>query len=1625
MFSPAAPWRARGEVDGRGKLIATDAINDSNRVIAMAFSALVVELLTSGGAMLAKGVLGEVGKGTAKDAYTALKKRLEEKHEVKTLDLIDRASDTPALKEAVEADIDNSGAASDQETLRLTEALRAAIADMPKETQIAYAIDGGRFVAGEDIIAREVAGLRNANMKAEGSIDLSGAKSPGKSIGDAAFIADAVSPAMARNALSAGRDVRVVIHQYYADSVAPQKATNGIDGDNWNDSQRQICPYRGLETFRATDAQYFAGRDTEIDQLEAALQSHDILGLIAASGAGKSSLVYAGLIPRLEQSDDNTLWDVFAFKPGREPLKSLSRALAGALGPYGDIDAEVEQINRRVRNFRSGDVPLRDLFERVRDARRAAHPDYAHRFLIFVDQWEELYTQVDNSEDRGILLRELEDAISEDGTQLLLTMRADFMGDILSHDRDFFESLKPGIQYLTPMSEDAMHEAIEVPANAVGLRLQDGLASQMVEDAKGESGYLAYLQFTLKQLWTKRDRASNTLTLNVYQAMGGLRGAIGKHADVVYRHQLTDAERSLARAVLPRLVYVSDHGSDISIRQPLSDFSNTAQALLRKLAGRDSRLVVLRGESEIANAQPDDIIVEVAHEALLRDWEALKGWITEREGFHVLRGRLDADAARWRLEQKNPDYLIPHGKPLLDAQALAQIARDNEISKDLCAYINASVQEEKHRQQSEKDRLRKEQKTEEKLRKEAERRLRVSRILLWGAIAATLVLMVLSLFTIQQRNQLIAREGQLLHNETAALTAMAQIAKERGFTSDAAKTVLAAWPKSSTDPRPALQSTWNTISNIAAHILERQMLKHDGPVLGAVYSPDATRILTWSDRNTVQLWDAQSGAALVTLQGHEGEIGGALYNTDATRVLTWSADNTARLWNAQSGTWIATLTGHERSVRGAIYSPDSTRILTWSNDNTARLWDAQSGLQIEILAGHGGPILDAFYNSGGTQIVTLSNDKTARVWDAHSGVHITTVNGRFIRFDGATYSPDERRILTWSAYETARLWDAQSGIQVGRLEGHSIGLLGATYSPDATRILTWSADHTARLWNAQSGAWIQTLTGHEGSVDGAVYSPDETHILTWSNDNTARLWDAQSGAQVAILTGHEESVRGAIYSPDSTRILTWSADNTARLWNAQSGLQIAILAGHDGPILDAFYSPDKSRLLTQSADHTARLWDTQSGASIATLSDHTASVFGAIYNHDQTRILTWSADNTARLWNAQTGAQVATLTGHEKSVLGAVYSPDETRILTWSDDNTARLWDAQSGAQVAILTGHEKSIAGVVYSPDETRILTSSYDKTARLWNAQTGVQIATLTGHGASVSGAVYSPDATRILTWSGDNTARLWDAQSGAQVATLTGHERTVLGAVYSPDETRILTWSYDNTARLWDAQSGAQVATLTGHEGPVDGAVYSPDETRILTWSHDKTARLWNAQTGAWIETLTGHERSIWGAIYSPDATRILTRSADSTARLWDAQSGAPLATFNGHEGPVMGAIYSLDATRIITWADESTDVRLWDAESGAELATLIGHEGQIRGALYSSHKNRILTWSDDNTARLWDVSSIPEGGIFNIICTWLPNHNLDDLADEYSLEISETICEDPGAVPLPYEKALVIE
>jgi len=1222
-----------------------------------------------------------------------------------------------------------------------------------------------------------------------------------------------------------------------------EAVVNARGGFQWDHTRP---PYPGLLAFDEADAAVFFGRDDDIRRLIERLNARraqggaKLVAVLGASGSGKSSLMRAGVLPRLRRDQRN--WIVLPpFRPQLHPLEELAQAVAISLGQGTNW--------RQWRDAFAGAEITRTLADLARDL-RSAHASNEAQILVTVDQAEELFgaAEKDGAERFLGVLNGLQDERLP--FLVAMTLRADYLGELQRAPALTapFEEFS-----LKPMPLARVRDIIEGPARVAGLTVDDALVAAAMNDAATDDA-LPLLAFALRELHDRFGQ-KRQLTLEAYRTLGDdsgqlspLENAVRRKADEVLAAAKPSEEdlQALKEAFVPAMVRVNAEGEYARRSARFDALPASARPLLERLA--KARLLIIQKEHDVT-------IVEVAHEALLRKWPLLRGWLDEEREFLIGKDQLEQDLLDWSKvsEQQKTEALLS-GLKLTRARTWL-LEKPHQLSEAERKFIQASIAHQEA---------------------ETARREKFRRRVQQAIIGAAAILAVCLAGALWQWRIAKAREATAESRELAAMAEQEVLAG--GDLGLALRTAVEAAKRAPTDQAE------HALRTVLEGPLEHLILHHGGPVYVAAYSPDGKLLVTASVDHSARVWVAASGHLLATLTGHNGPVNDAAFSPDGKRIVTASDDGTARVWEAATGHAQATLAWPNVELRKAVFSPDGNRVLTTGSDSSVRVWDAGTGALQTTLSGHTRVVYSAAFSPDGTRIVTASDDGTARVWDAEKGLARAVLKGHTGVVCSALFSPDGGRVVTASWDETARVWDAESGRVLATLSGHSGAVYDARFSHDGKRIVTASDDGTARVWDAGSGHLLATLSGHAGPVTAAVFSPDGARIVSASEDATARVWDAASGLLYATLGGGAGVVYSAGFSPDGSRIITSSNDGTARVWDADVGHPLAILPGRSGRLYDAAFLPDGKHAVIAGEDPATRVWETESGQLSATLSGHTLMVYTVAFSPDGKRIVTASADHTARVWDAQTGHLLATLNGHTFRVNDAVFSPDGKRIVTAGDDNTARVWDSESGLPLATL-GHSGPVNDVAFSPDGKRVVSASADNTARLWDAESGRLLATFT-HAAAVSDAKFSPDGKRIVTASYDHTARIWNAQTGALLATLAGHTRWVYAAAFSPDGRRIVTASADNTARIWDAETAQLLSTLSGHTARVNDAVFSSDGSRIVTASQDHTARVWNAESGHLLGTLTGHTDQVYRARFSPDGRLIITASTDGTGRLYIA-------------------------------------------------------------------------------------------------------------------------------------------
>ncbi|OCQ96040.1 hypothetical protein BCD64_11825 [Nostoc sp. MBR 210] len=1149
-----------------------------------------------------------------------------------------------------------------------------------------------------------------------------------------------------------------IINYYYREEarLVPSDSTD-IANENLP------CPYRGLFHFGPNDADVFFGREIFIEELYSATKTRNFIPVLGASGSGKSSVVLAGLVPKLQTAGN---WQFTHFRPGADPFHALAVALVPLYTPNLDATDQIVQARKLAGYLQDGSMPISDVFAKIRQN----HPN--ERVLLIADQFEEIYTLCHNHETRhkflDCLLASLETStsLSISATVWVTTMRADFLGNALSY-RPFADVLQNADLKLGPMNREELTQVIEKPAQKLGVTFASGLVERILEDVENQPGNLPLLEFALTELWNKR--TGKQLTHKIYEEIGQVEGALARHADEKYGN-LTEEEKEQVRRIFIQLVRPGEGTEDTRRVAMKAELGEQSWDLVKQLA--DARLVVT---SRNATSQET---VEVVHEALIRNWRELREWMNTNRAFRAWQERLRAAKVQWEATNRDSGSLL-RGAALAEAEERLKERPEDLI--DETEFIEQSI--------AERNRLKE---------IEAARRNREIRTA-WGIAAGSLVAVVISgglgLMAWNQTKQAELNLAESLGRYSLSLFSQGN---ELGAFVPAIKAgkILQRQRKTNPEVMTALQI-------VRFQRRERNRLEGHSSIVGSVsISPNGKTLASGSWDNTIKLWNLETGKEIRTLTGHSNPVQSVSFSPNGKALASGSWDNTIKLWNLETGKEIRTFNGHSNTVQSVSISPDGKTLASGSSDKTIKLWNLETGEEIRTLTGHSTPVESVSISPNGKTLASGSQDNTIKLWNLETGKEIFTLTGHSSPVQSVSFSPNGKALASGSWDNTIKLWNLETGKEIRTLTGHSNPVQSVSFSPNGKALASGSWDNTIKLWNLETGKEIRTFNGHSIYVTSVSFSPDGKTLASGSEDKTIKLWNLETGEEIRTLTRHSDSVLSVSFSPNGKTLAVGSEDKTIKLWNLETGKEIRTLKGHDNSVWSVSFRSDGKTLASGSVDKTIKLWNLETGKEIFTLTGHSSSILSVSFSPDGKTLASGSVDKTIKLWNLETGKEIRTLTRHSDSVTSVSFSPDGKTLASSSLDKTIKLWNLETGKKIRTLTRHSNPVQSVSFSPDGKTLASGSWDKTIKLWNLETGEEIRTLTGHSESLNSVSFSPDGKTLASSSLDKTIKLWNLETGKEIRTLTRDSDSVNSVSISPDgKTLASGGSYDNTIKLWN--------------------------------------------------------------------------------------------------------------------------------------------------------------------------------------------------------------------------------
>ncbi|MDX2604101.1 hypothetical protein PV330_29330 [Streptomyces caniscabiei] len=1235
-----------------------------------------------------------------------------------------------------------------------------------------------------------------------------------------------------------------------------------------------VCPYRGLASYRQQDARWFFGRerstDALVELLRAAGRTGGLVMLVGASGAGKSSLLHAGLVPALR---DGALDAGGAGSAGGRRGGEVLQLVPGA-DPVGELTRHIPELAQVVSAAYEPGTPM--FAEAVREAvaawarrresesgsgsgsgsKSGSEPGGAGgsggnsngdsniptpaplRPVLIVDQFEEAFTLSSDEADRRTFVQLLSAACTpgaEGGAApvvVVLGVRADFYEQCLGHP-ELADALQHRHMVLGPLTTAELREAVTGPAKAVGLELEPGLAELIVREVSADgprgahdAGVLPLLSHALLATWQRRK--AGRLTLAGYRAAGGIQGAVAATAERAWSG-LDPAARSAARLLLLRLVRLGEdtqatrrRGTRRQLADGSADPAKTEESLE---AMARARLLTLDAET-----------VEITHEALLHAWPRLRGWIDEGRNDHLLRQRLEEDGRAWE-DSGRDSSLLYRGSRLEQAHTWAKSTGGAESTRDAKStrvdggrgkagaagktgtgdpgdpadttgvFLTRSAVEFL----AASVRLRR-------------RTVRIRRSAVAALVAFALVAVGSAVVAWQQRNdavfeQVLAQADRVQYSDPSLSAQLDLVAHEL---------------------RPDDEGTGNRLVSIVNAPLATPVLGHGGAVYLTSFSPDGKYLATASYDRSVRLWDvadpSRPKALGKPLTGHTSWVSSAVFAPDGRTLASAGDDGTIRMWDVRDPraprALGAPLTGHDGTIFLIAFSPDGKTLASVGEDRTVRLWDVSDPAHATELGapltGHSAPVRAVAFGPDGKTLATGGDDNTIRLWDVADPRAPRAVGpvlkGHTSLVHSLAFSPDGRTLASGSSDNTVRLWDVAEPRRAralgAPLTGHTGPIWSVAFSPDGSTLAAASADSTASLWNVADPAYPsqvgEPLAGASGEMFALGFSPDGRTLATGSGDSKVRLWSVPTSDMVG---------RNGAFRPDGRVLATAGRDGRIRLWNvAEPGRPV--LLGKAFTLKDSgnrslSFSPDGRTLSIVAGNRALYLWDVG----------------------DPARPVLRGSPLPLRI--RYTDAQA--------------YSPDGRVLATSYGDHDVRLWDVSDPSRVVPLgkplTGHKGYILALVFSPDGKTLASGSADGTIRLWDVRDPARSTRLDGpltaHRGAVSDLVYSPDGKTLASGGGDDTVRLWDVSDPREAtrlgAPLVGHTEAVVSLTFSPDGRTLASGGNDSTVHLWDVSRPAEASPIGQAMSPNAKTgqflSFSPVSDVLGVSSGADTVRLWN--------------------------------------------------------------------------------------------------------------------------------------------------------------------------------------
>ena len=1117
------------------------------------------------------------------------------------------------------------------------------------------------------------------------------------------------------------------------------------------------CPYLGLAPFGERDARVFYGRGELVAQLAQRLAGRldgtGVLLVAGESGAGKSSLLRAGLMPWLAAGalgPGSQRWTRRVIQPTGSPVRELAMTLAEVAG------ADPVSLYRSL-SAAPGEAPM--LVELAVRAAAGRGPDPGpggpadaavaapQRLVLVVDQFEELFTTAGGEEDsraerEGFIAALHAAATVPAGPHelpaalVVVAVRADYLGRLIA-DPTLKAWVDAGLFTVGPMSEAELRLAVTGPAAETGLAVEPALVEAVIADLRDGaggglgSGVLPLMSQAMAATWQYRERS--TLTLRGYRRAGGVADAVDRSAQAAYE-ALTSRQQDAARQVFTQLTVITPDGQFARRRCSMADLRSPGSPMAADI---DTVIDVFSAQRLLVLGQDS---VEISHDALLQAWKQLRDWLGDDQLDRVLYGEVITDAAAWDGNGRDSSYLYRPGRLAALGAAITRWQDAPTRYPPLPATAEAFLDAAHHA---------------------ARRSTRRRR----GAFAILVLLTALAVaasgFAFSQRAAAVQQRDQASYNQVVAEA----LQYGTSNTPLAAQLNLAAYR---IQPTPDLVSRLLNAENTP---LPAQLSTGAGLVSSVAFSPDGHTLASSNASGTIRRWNVADPAYASPLRQP--------LTADVAAQITYGGADVASLAFSPDG---HTLASSDDS------GGDTGDIQLWDLADRANPRRGQAQPPAINASDHLAYSDSLAFSPDGHTLASGDGNGTVGLWDVTDPAHPRRIGPILTGGTGATYavafSSDGHTLASGDGNGTVRLWDVTDPARPRSLDSiltGSDGVASLAFSPNGHTLADGSLDGTLWLWDvtdpADPSPTGQCLTGGDG-VASLAFSPNGHTLASGSLDGTVRLWSLPQ----TVLAGSAAAVNSAAFSSDGQTLASGDGDGTVRLWDIADPAHPSpigpILNGSPGggAVDSVAFSPDGHILASGNADATIRLWNIADPAhprsiAIASVSANDGGVDSVAFSRDGHMLASGTSGGTIWLWNVTNPTYPLRLApivaSSTASVQSVAFSPDGRTLASSDRNGTIRLWNiAAPGLPWPLsqpVTGRGVEVNSVAFSPDGDTLASGGFDGTVRLWNVTDLTDPRPLgqplTGSTVAVDSVAFSPDGHTLASCSADGTTRLWN--------------------------------------------------------------------------------------------------------------------------------------------------------------------------------------------------------------------------------------------------------------------------